>query len=182
MKGVLFNIVEDVVDDTLPPGSWDAALDDACVAGAYTSLGDYPDAELGGIVAALAERTGLSQPDVLRHAGRHGFAHLAERHGELLDGIDGVGPLLRKLDDVIHPEVLKLYPEASPPCFPVTDGPGGERWTMRYESDRGLCHLAEGLVLGAGDHFGTPLEVGQATCRHRGDDECLITVVVVSGT
>ena len=184
MKGVLFNIVEDVVDDTLPEGSWDDALDGACVAGAYTSLGDYPDAELVAIVGALSERTGLPPADVLRHAGRHGFGHLAERHGDLLDGIDGIGSLLHQLDAVIHPEVLKLYPEASPPSFPVSDGPGDQpsSWTVRYDSERGLCHLAEGLVLGAGDHFDTPLDVTQTSCRHLGDDACVIVVTLTDGS
>jgi hypothetical protein len=175
VKGVLFNIVEDVVDDTLPEDSWDLALERAHVAGAYTSLGDYPDAELGAIVSALSERTGLEPADVLRHAGRHGFAHLATRHADLLAGVDGLGPLLGQLDDVIHPEVLKLYPEAAPPTFTVhEDDPG--RWTVRYRSSRGLCHLAEGLVLGAADHYGTPASVEQTSCVHRGDDDCVLVV------
>jgi hypothetical protein len=177
VKGVLFNIVEDVVDETLSEDSWDTALDRAELTGAYTSLGDYPDGELTAIVSALSEQTGLDRSEVLRHAGCHGFAHLADRHGDLLTGVDGLGSLLVQLDDVIHPEVLKLYTDASPPSFEVTeDGPG--RWTVRYRSSRGLCHLAEGLILGAADHYGTPASVQQITCVHRGDADCVLAVEV----
>jgi len=175
MKGVLFNVVEDVVDDTLPAGTWDGALELAACHGAYTSLGDYPDAELAGIVASVSSLTGLDRSEVLRHAGRHGFSRLADRHPELLEGVDDLDGLLRRLDDVIHPEVLKLYPQAQPPSFRV-DGDGAGTWAVEYSSRRELCHLAEGLIMGAGDHFGTPVEVHQTSCTQRGDDRCVLQV------
>ena len=43
MKGVLFNVVEDVVTEALSAEAWDDVVDDSGVDGAYTSLGTYPD-------------------------------------------------------------------------------------------------------------------------------------------
>lgn len=175
MKGVLFNVVEDVVDETLPADSWDRALEDGHLHGAYTSMGSYPDGELTTIVGSLAGRTGLDQADVLRHAGRHGFAHLVRRQPDLMDGFDDLGALLHGLDDVIHPEVLKLYPEANPPRFEVTDlGPGS--WQLLYRSDRQLCHLAEGLIEGAGVHFGAATTITQTECTLDGASRCVLLV------
>ncbi|MFZ4519852.1 MAG: heme NO-binding domain-containing protein [Microthrixaceae bacterium] len=175
MKGVLFNVVEDVVQTTLPADSWDHAVMASGCGGAYTSLGDYPAADLERIVGALAEQTGLPPEDVLRHAGRHGFAVLAERHPELLEQDMDLGDLLHGLDGVIHPEVLKLYPSAQPPSFAVRDT-GPDRWELVYESRRGLCHLAEGLLVGAAEFFGRSATVEQPTCVHRGDDRCVLIV------
>jgi len=175
VKGVVFNVVEDVVEETLPGNSWDDAVEAAGVRGAYTSLGSYPDADLVGIVGALSDSTGLPTDDVLRHAGRHGFAHLAGRHPELLEGISDLSSLLAQLDDVIHPEVLKLYPDAQTPRFRVERREDGTL-VLTYESERGLCALAEGLVAGAADHFGVDARIEQPRCAHRGDDVCQIEV------
>ena len=175
MKGVLFNVVEEVVDDTLPEGAWDRAIDAAGVRGAYTSLGNYPDEQLVQIVGSLSDQSGLPVPDVLRHAGRHGFAHLIQRHPELVADIDDLPTLLAQLDAVIHPEVLKLYPEATPPMFSV-ESSDDHGMTMRYTSPRQMCFLAEGLIAGAAEHFDIPTTVAQSECVHDGDDSCVIEV------
>jgi len=47
---------------------------------------------------------------------------------------------------------------------------------MEYRSSRRLCAFAEGLLLGAGDHFGQTLAIDQRECLKRGDDRCLITI------
>jgi hypothetical protein len=175
VKGIVFNIVEDVVDETLPDQSWDDAVEAAGVRGAYTSLGSYPDQDLVAIVGALSESTGLDVADVLRHAGRHGFAQLAMRHPDLLDGVGSLTELLEHLDDVIHPEVHKLYPDAQTPRFRV-DADSGDGLLLHYESSRQLCMLAEGLVAGAADHFGVSVDITQPRCTLRGDDACTIEV------
>jgi hypothetical protein len=175
VKGVVFNIVEDVVDETLPANAWDDAVESAGVRGAYTSLGSYPDEDLVRVVGALSDATGLPTPDVLRHAGRHGFAHLASRHPDLLDGLDDLPALLTHLDDVIHPEVHKLYPDAQTPTFRA-EQPDDDTVELHYESQRQLCALAEGLIAGAADHYDTTVEITQPTCVLRGDDACVIRV------
>ena len=176
--GVLFNVVEDVVDETLPADSWDSALDTACLTGAYTSLGDYGDEELVGIVSAVAGQTGLAPADVLRHVGRHGYGQLVGRQPDLVAGIDDLGALLHQLDDVIHPEVLKLYPEAELPAFAVTDeGPG--RWRLDYRSRRRLCHLAEGLIEGAAATYGVDVRIDQPECCLDGGEHCVLVISTV---
>ena len=175
MTGVLFNVVEEVVDETLPEGTWDRALDGAGVRGAYTSLGNYPDEQLVGIVGSISEQSGLPVPDVLRHAGQHGFGHLVERHPELVGDVDDLPTLLAQLDAVIHPEVLKLYPEATPPMFSV-ESSDDQLTTMRYTSPRQLCFLAEGLIHGAAEHYATAVTVTQSECVHEGGTSCVIEV------
>ena len=175
MKGVLFNVVEEVVDETLPEGTWDRALDSAGVRGAYTSLGNYPDEQAVQIVGSISEQSGLPVPDVLRHAGQHGFGHLIERHPELMTDIHDLPTLMARLDDVIHPEVLKLYPEATPPAFAV-ESSDEHAMTLRYTSPRQLCFLAEGLIAGAAAHFDTAVTVSQSECVHEGGSSCVIEV------
>lgn len=179
MKGLLFNIVEEAVIDRWGEAAWDAVLDDAEVSGAYTSLGSYPDADLLAIVGVASRRTGIAPDDLTRQLGRAAFGGLASRHPELVDHFTDTRALLAALNDVVHAEVRKLYPDSIVPDFTMLDDAGADGAAdapirLRYESPRGLCLLAEGLVLGAADHFGERLAVTQTSCRHRGDAECIL--------
>ena len=45
MKGVIFNVIEEVVGDLFGDETWDDLLETAEVDGAYTALGNYADTE-----------------------------------------------------------------------------------------------------------------------------------------
>lgn len=174
MKGLLFNIVEDVVAEALSADAWDDVIDAAGVDGSYTSLGTYPDADLMAIVGATAEIAGISVDDTLRLAGRLGFKHLAQRAEYLLNGIDGWQQLIEALDDIIHPEVRKIYPDSEVPGFAATAGAAGLR--VVYTSSRGLCALADGLIRGGGEWFNSELDVVHESCANAGDPSCTMLV------
>lgn len=174
MKGVIFNVVEEVVTERFGADTWDDLLEAAELVGAYTALGNYDDEELAALVAAAARTLDVSEPDVLRLVGRLGFSRLAARYGRLLDGHTTSRTVLADLNAVIHPQVLAIYPGATVPEFDFRDR--GESVELDYRSGRGLCHLAEGLAEGVAHHFGEEVEVRQPTCRHRGDRGCLVTV------
>ena len=175
MKGVLFNVVEDVVVDQFSEEVWDDVLQRAELAGAYTTLGNYPDDDLTRIVGAVCEITGLDVGAVLRFTGQHAFAHLVGRRESLLEGIDSWPELLDALDSIIHPEVMKIYPGAQVPSFTVTGG--GERVCLEYRSERGLCELAEGLALGAADWYAETVTSRHVACARDGAEACLIEFV-----
>ncbi|MFP5489690.1 MAG: heme NO-binding domain-containing protein, partial [Acidimicrobiia bacterium] len=54
VKGLFFNLAQEVVEDRWGPDRWDDAVALAGVDGAYTWLGTYPDADLFALVRALA--------------------------------------------------------------------------------------------------------------------------------
>ena len=114
---------------------------------------------------------------MLHHVGVHGYRHLVDRQPDLVEGIAELGSLLHHLEDVIHPEVAKLHPNAEPPSFTITDLDPGT-WQVEYRSRRQLCHLAEGLIVGAANGFGTPCRTEQTMCTLDGGDHCSILVTL----
>ncbi len=56
------------------------------------------------------------------------------------------------MEDIIHVEVLKLYPEAELPSFEVKQVSRSEM-SMLYHSPRRLSDLAEGLITGCLEYF-----------------------------
>lgn len=175
MKGVLFNAVEEAVSREWSEDLWDDLLIAADLDGAYTALGNYPDAQLVALANAAAERLNSPVEDVLRTLGRITFKPLFARYGGLLEEPTSLREFLPILEELIHPQVLKLYPGASVPRFVLREN--GDALELDYLSVRNMCTLAEGLVLGVADHYGESVAVDQPSCKQRGDSRCTIRIM-----
>lgn len=177
MKGIIFNLLENVVSRHHGEAAWEKFLDQAGVAGAYTSLGSYPDGELQRLVERAADALGISSNECLRWFGRAAMPLLAERYPAFFAGHTTILPFLISVNDIIHPEVRKIHPGAHCPVFRFEQAAdGGLR--MGYESPRRLCTLAEGFIEGAADHFGETVAVEHLRCAAKGDRECLLSIRV----
>ena len=179
MKGVIFNLFEQVVDKEFGEDTWDTLLDATDVSGAYTSVGSYPHGELIALVGAAAQITGRDADDLVRWFGREAMPLLYERYPVFFDGHQSAHSFLLTLNDVIHPEVRKLFPGAYAPTFDVSDDEQSNVVSLSYESHRGLCLFAEGLIEGAALHFGETAQVEQPECARRGDPRCLLRTTLV---
>ena len=168
----MFNLLADLVRRDFGDDAWDDLLDAAQASGAYTSLGSYEDEELHRLVAAASEALGRPPADILRWYGRGAMPMLAEKYPQFFAAPGSTRPFLLTINHIIHAEVRKLYPGANVPEFDFPEAAGG-RLVMEYRSERRLCHLAEGFILGAADHFGEAVEIVQPECMHRGDARCV---------
>ncbi|HVL81928.1 MAG TPA: heme NO-binding domain-containing protein [Actinomycetota bacterium] len=175
MKGIIFNLLEHVVVRDHGEQMWDAILDDAGVDGVYTAVGTYPDEELGSLVQASAERLGSTRQDIQRWLGREAFPELVDRYPVFFDGHSSARSFILTLNDVIHPEVRKLFPGAYAPTFRFDDSRPDEL-RLTYDSYRRMCFFAEGLVEGTANHFKEDLGVEQLECIERGDPHCTLRI------
>ncbi len=175
MKGVIFNLLEEVITRRCGEDVWDALLEETELDGVYTSLGSYPDAELAKLV--LAASSVLKQPPetVLRLFGAEAIPLLAAKYPTFFLGHTGTQSFLLTLNDIIHPEVRKLYPGAEVPDF-AYDTTSTDVLTMVYSSGRRLCALAEGLIHGAATHYGEEATITQPECMHRGAGRCVLRI------
>jgi len=179
VKGIIYNLLEEVVSDEHGEDTWDALVDAAGVDGVYTSLGSYADEDLERLVAAASERLGATPDEVVRWFGRRTMPLFAQRYGELFTAHASTRSLALALNDVIHPEVHKLYPDAVTPVF-AFDTSSQSTLVMEYRSARRLCAFAEGLLHGAADHYGERLAIERPQCVKRGDDRCVLAVTALS--
>jgi hypothetical protein len=175
VKGIVFNLLEQVVTAAHGEDVWDQLLDDAGVDGAYTSLGNYPDAELGLLVTAASQRLETPPDDVVRWFGEQTLPLFFERYPELFSAQTSTRALVLNLNEVIHPEVNKLYPGASTPIF-AFDTSSPDTLLMEYRSSRQLCSFAEGLLLGTAAHYGESIAIDQPRCMKHGHDHCVLAI------
>lgn len=171
MKGIIFNLLEDVVTQHYGADTWDDLLAAAQVDGAFTSLGSYEDDKLLRLVSAAS--TALNQPPdvIVRWFGTNAIPLLAKKYPDFFRKHDHARSFLLTLNGIIHPEVRKLYPGADVPDFDM-DASSPEVLVMSYYSKRKLCALAEGLITGAATHFGERVTIRHDSCLHRGDPSC----------
>ncbi|HUR78737.1 MAG TPA: heme NO-binding domain-containing protein [Acidimicrobiales bacterium] len=172
MKGIVFNLLEQAVNDEYGAQAWDAILTAADVDGVYTAVGSYDDEQLMRIVGAAS--TALeTEPDVLvRWFGGRALPLLNTRYPHFFAAHDNARDFILTLNAVIHPEVRKLFPGADVPEF-AYDTSDPDVLLLSYVSNRGLCALAEGLIDGAAAHFGEKVTIVQRECTKHGDARCL---------
>jgi hypothetical protein len=173
VKGIVFNLLQQVVTDEYGESTWDAVLDAAGSKGAYTSVGSYPHEELVALVSAAADLLEKDPDDLLRWFGRRAIPHFAERYPQVFAPHRNTKSFVLTLNDVIHPEVRKLFPGADVPTFEF-EIPDERTVALSYVSPRKLCSFAEGLVEGAADRFSETVTIEQTQCMKRNDPRCVL--------
>jgi hypothetical protein len=176
LKGIVFNLLEEIVAAQYGEDTWDDLLDDAGLDGSYTSLGNYADEDLMQLVAAASVRLELPADDFVRWFGRSATPIFKQRYPDLFAPYNSTLPFVLTLNEIIHPEVRKLYPGADVPVFDFDTS--SEVLVMGYSSSRKLCAFAEGLLQGAGDVFGEQVTISQPACMNRGDEQCRLEISV----
>jgi hypothetical protein len=173
VKGIVFNLLEEVVTHTYGEQVWDSLLDTTGLDGSYTSLGHYPDAQMEKLVQAASRALGVPPREMLRWFGQEAMPRLAKRYPAFFSVHQATHPFVVSVNHIIHPEVRKLYPGADVPVFDFADAPDGAL-VMGYRSPRKLCALAQGFVEGAAAYYHERVAVEHLACMHDGDPECRI--------
>jgi hypothetical protein len=175
MKGVVFNLLQQVVTAEHGEDVWDDLVDAAGVSGAYTSLGSYSDDEIMALVGAACEKLQASPATVLRWFGQKAMPLLAKSYPDFFTPHENSRSFVRSVNDIIHVEVRKLYVGAECPYFHFKETDDGAL-RMDYRSSRRLCALAQGFVEGAAAHYGEDVDFEHETCIERGDATCVFRI------
>jgi hypothetical protein len=155
MKGMIFTELLDMLEDGHGLALKDRVLQRAEPesGGTYTAVGDYSAGELLRIVQAISAETGKPVSALLEAFGTHMFAHFTRHYGRFFANATSCFDFLGHVEDYIHVEVRKLYPEAELPSFHYPER-SADRLVMEYRSPRPLAAFATGLVRAALAHFG----------------------------
>ncbi|MCL9783082.1 heme NO-binding domain-containing protein [Vibrio sp. S4M6] len=177
MQGAVFTAFSDMIIEKMGMETLDELIDTTNPesGGAYTAGGNYADSELFNMVGALSEKTNIPAGELVRAFGEYLFEKLYNSCPADVSQIKDLKTFLLAIDSVIHKEVKRLYPQAYLPTFDYDETPDGNL-TIIYNSDRKLCELAEGLIVGAAEHFSQPIQLTHPDCLHRGDKHCKIKV------
>lgn len=174
MKGIVFTEFMDMVDEVFGVEITEEIIEksDLPSGGAYTSVGTYPHSEIVSLVTSLGAVTGHPVPDLIRAFGKHMLSRFHGLFPEFFAEVTDVTSFLAQVDNHIHVEVRKLYPDADLPSLETTRLPDGGL-EMIYKSNRMMGDLAEGLISGALDHFGNTHICSREDLQQTGGAQCI---------
>lgn len=179
MKGIVFDLLRDMVEENYGLEGWQQVIDQAHSDGIFVATKTYKDEDLMALVFAASHITGIAVSDLVFSFGEYMIPNFYKRFPHFFKKADNFIQFLLSVDQIIHVEVRKLMPEAALPNFEYQKQQP-DSLTMIYTSPRKLCHLAEGLISGSAKHFQQNYEINHDICMHHGSDHCELKIKLVA--
>jgi len=177
MKGVVNKGIQEWVEERFGEDTWDeirsaAGYDEP----SFSPSLDYPDQMTVDLVAATARFLGLSPDETMKEFGKYWVSNTGKHAYPSLYALAGRNPreFLRNMNRV-HRQATVSISGARPPSLRAEDLPDGGL-AIHYVSERKLCPVLHGLILGVGLYFDETLAVEEVRCMRNGDAECVFEV------
>lgn len=160
MRGVVFTELIEFVEDVLGFETADKMIADAKLNndGAFTQGGNYPFSELSKLLISLTKITGKSKDDLLFIFGEHLFSVLVRLYGRSIKEIGSSLDFIATVDQYVHVEVRKLYPDADLPVFETLEK-NDNLLILNYKSEKKMEAFAHGLIKSCGKYFKESLDI-----------------------
>lgn len=169
MKGIVFTEFLEMVEEKFGFLVADQIVSTSSLpsGGSYTAVGTYPHSEMVSLVVSLSKASKVEVPVLLKTFGKHLFPKFVQGYGQFFGDVTDPFIFLESLENYIHVEVKKLYPDAELPSF-ESHSPAPNTLVMEYRSDRGMADFAEGLLEGCFQHFNQPVSISRDDIDPRG--------------
>ena len=160
MKGIVFTEFLELVENKFGLEMVDTIILNSNLKsnGVYTSVGTYSFSEMLQLLTNLSEKTGISIDDLLLIYGEHFFEVLKNNYPELLDAYTDQMELISSIENHIHVEVKKIYPDAELPSFEIKEKTANSL-IMIYRSSRAMHHFGLGLMKKTFEYFNVSSEI-----------------------
>ncbi len=154
MKGVVFVELLNMAESLVGEDAVDQALETCPIAskGAYTRVGTYPCAELTALVASFSAASGAPAAELQRRFGHWMHDHFVRFYPGFFAAQADAFAMLASVEDEVHVEVRKLYPDAELPSF-GTQRLDPQTLLLTYRSPRMLVDFCHGLIEACLAHY-----------------------------
>lgn len=156
MKGIVFTEFLDLVEDKFGLEVVDKIIEQSNLSskGAYTAIGTYEFAEMLSLLKNLSQHSGLSIDQLLLTYAEHFFSVLRDSYPDLINRYNDPIEMLSSIENHIHVEVQKIYPDAELPTFEIQEKTDS-KLIMIYKSSRAMYSFGLGLMHKTFEHFDT---------------------------
>ncbi|CAL2064758.1 heme NO-binding domain-containing protein [Tenacibaculum sp. 190524A05c] len=160
MKGIVFTEFLDLVEEKFGIEMVDKIISESDLDsdGIYTSIGTYQFSEMLQLLQSLNANSGIPISDLLLTYGEHFFNVIETSYKGLLDRYKDPIEMLSSVENHIHVEVRKIYPDAELPEF-IIEEKTEDSLTMVYKSSRAMHHFGLGLMNKTFAHFNSTASI-----------------------
>jgi len=154
MKGIVFTEFLELVENKFGLEMVDRIISNSDLEsnGVYTSVGTYSFSEMLQLLQHLSERTDISIDNLLLVYAEHFFGYIETSYPGLLATYKDPIEMISSIENHIHIEVRKIYPDAELPTFKVIEKTEN-MLIMDYTSSRAMHHFGLGLMNKTFEHF-----------------------------
>jgi hypothetical protein len=177
MKGVVNKGIQELVESQFGSEKWEKIKSMAgCDEPLFSISEDYPDKMTFDLAGAASEVLGLPLETVLVEFGKFWVMNTGKSSYPTFFKLVGSSPREFLLNmNRVHKQATRSIPNATPPSLLTEDLPDG-RLLMHYKSERNLCPVLRGLILGVGLYFNQELQVKETACMKKGDSQCTMEI------
>ncbi|CAH0536139.1 heme NO-binding domain-containing protein [Vibrio marisflavi] len=160
MKGIIFTEFLELVEAKFGIEVLENMLEMSDDTGVYTAVGSYDHKDLVNLIVSLSKLTKVAVEDLQQVFGRAVFMNLYKslRNSAPIVDCKTTFQFLRQVENYIHIEVKKLYPDANPPKFNFLSE-SESTLEFDYHSARCMSHVCLGLVQGCADKLDETLDI-----------------------
>ncbi|MEE2802211.1 MAG: heme NO-binding domain-containing protein [Bacteroidota bacterium] len=160
MKGIIFTEFLELVEEKFGLSMVDTIINESELEsqGIYTSVGTYEFSEMLQLITHLSKNTNISVDDLLLVYAEHLFAAFINMHPNIVEHYKDPMDLVASIENHIHVEVKKIYPEAQLPTFEIQEK-NSDSMKIIYKSDKALYMLCKGLMTETFKLFKTPVNI-----------------------
>jgi hypothetical protein len=154
MKGIILSEFIEFIELSLGEDRAQAIIEESRVksGGAYSRVGQYDYQELLQLLSQAVVETSVEAGVLLQQVSDHLFMVFKRDYQVFFEGVESAAEMLTQIDDHIHVEVKKLYPDAELPKFDYTRN--DDILTLNYTSPRPLAAVANSLLNACLKYFG----------------------------
>ncbi|MGB6269075.1 MAG: heme NO-binding domain-containing protein [Olleya sp.] len=154
MKGIVFTEFLELVEDKFGLEMVDNIISSSDLEseGIYTAVGTYSFSEMLQLLQHLSKHTAISIDNLLLVYGEHFFSVIENSYPGLLATYKDPIDMISSIENHIHVEVRKIYPDAELPTFEVVEKTENSL-VMVYTSSRAMHHFGLGLMNKTFEHF-----------------------------
>ena len=154
MKGIILSEFIEFIEASLGEDRAQSIINESNIksGGAYSRVGQYDYQELLQLLSQTVVETSQEASVLLQQFSDHLFKVFKRDYQVFFDGVDSAAEMLTQIDNHIHVEVKKLYPDAELPKFEYTREK--DFLNLNYSSPRPLASVAHALVNACLKFFG----------------------------
>ncbi|AQS93232.1 hypothetical protein BXQ17_03685 [Polaribacter sp. BM10] len=160
MKGIVFTEFLDLVEEKFGIEMVDKIISQSTLEseGIYTSIGTYSFSEMLQLLKHLSENTNISIDNLLLVYAEHFFSVIENSYPGLLATYKDPIEMISSIEDHIHIEVRKIYPDAELPTF-IVEEKTEDSLVLIYKSSRAMHHFGLGLMNKTFEHFNSTANI-----------------------
>jgi len=171
MKGIVFTEFLDLVEDKFGFEMVDTIINNSNLPsnGSYTAVGTYSFSEMLSLLTNLNKETGIPVNDLLLLYGEHFFSVVEKSYSSFLTQYKEPIEMISSIENHIHVEVRKIYPDAELPTFTIIEKTE-TTLVMIYKSSRAMSSFGKGLMNKTFEYFDTKATILMEHIKENGTE------------